>query len=175
MSPLEQRQGEDAEREAQRERQLKQVAAEMVLSHFGLTDWQRFRAKNPIEYLRAKIEVVSAPPHFAWYVERSAEGYDFAFTFMWGGSPAFRRPVRQIRPGFGPVEYFKTEDVPAVPRSHLVLLAPEREIERDPDEYLGMILREAERRISRENGIETRFSIRTDKTAWKHSQKETEG
>lgn len=172
MTPLEQRQAEDAEREAKLAIELKRIAAEMVLIHFGITDWQRFRSKNQLEYLRAKIEVVSAPPKFELYVDHSTECTGFTFTFVLGGTPAFRRPVQQpqeLRDRY----FYRTEDVPEVPRRFFVLHSPQHALAREPDELLGIILRDAERYITRESGIETRFSVRTDKAAYEHSQKET--
>lgn len=166
--------------EAQRERQLQLIAFEMVAAHFGQADWQRFRQDKPLEYLHAKVEVVSAPSPFLLKVNRDFLHGTIRFSFRFGGRAAFRRVLPE------PLEAFELGDFPRSARASVQFvpeIAPRRFqssiLERilaagtsETDIALLVMLNEASELITSDTGIETRFSVRSDRAAYAHSQKE---
>lgn len=178
MTPLERRQAEDAERERRIRHDLSQIALEMVAAHFGQAEWQRFRNQRPRDYLRAKIEVVSPPPNFRLEIDQSREVDGFAFKFTWGGAAAYRRPVKSAVAaefsGAIETERVTVEFVPERAPMRFVLHSPGDCLAREPDEFLGMIIQDAQRRITGDTGVETRFAIRSDRAAYRYAHPETE-
>lgn len=83
-SALELRQAEDAEFERKRRRSIEFIAFDMMAAQFGQAEWQRFSSREPLAFLRAKLDVQGGPPGLFLDVNWS-DPYqaEFACRFEW--------------------------------------------------------------------------------------------
>jgi hypothetical protein len=118
----------------------------MAAESHGLAEWQRFRRREPLTFLRAKIEIVSGPPglqlELSW---RGIVDAEILFRFSWPDGPGVRR-----------------FDVRAKVRALE---------EDDADGLLRFIMSHAAWDIEQDSASPTRLRIRGNRAALEHTQK----
>lgn len=138
-TPLELRQLEDAEIERNRRHSPKFIAFDTLAEQWGQAEWQRFRLKFPLDFLRAKLDVRGGPPGL-WLVVDWADEYRSAVKLLFE-----RQAGRQVpRFEWHISTYFAQEN----------------------DDFLRFSMREVAHTLSRECGTETEILVRPNRIAW---------
>lgn len=131
---------DDSER--RREVKLAWLAADLFAEHIlGQADWQAFRRDNPIEFIRAKLDVQGGPPGFWVGVDwMRLECEAIGFTFEWQKGPNFVQMARGI--SF-------------------------RELQRDEDDgFLKWCVASFAREVTRASGVATEIRVRGNRAAY---------